>query len=152
MGYKWVKVLAFVDEGEFPDQGLPPVQPGRPPYPDQGLPPYPGQGPIIPPGQPGRPDQGLPPYPGQGPIIPPPYPDQGLPGSPDYPSQGFPPGFPDQGLPTEPERQPKAYDIPDEPTDPPEGGAGEYVVVILNDEAVWAWVESSGDVEVEPPE
>lgn len=108
-----------IEEGEYPDQGLPPGFPG---YPDQGLPPvypgYPGQGLPRPPrpvdpdygvGEGGYPDQGLPGYPGR-----PPRPGQGLPPSfPGRPGQGLPrpprptdpdygvPGgwYPDQGLP-----------------------------------------------------
>lgn len=156
MGYQWVKVRAFVDEGERPDQGLPST-PGQPPYPDQGLPPYPDQGLPPYPGQglPPHVDNGLPPYIWTGPIYPPvypPYPDQGLPPYVDNTLPPVSPGQPDNSLPPEPVKEPKAYDIGDEPEEPPEGGAGEYVVVILNDKAVWAWVESDGDVEIEPPE
>jgi hypothetical protein len=128
-----------VDEGEYPDQGLPPGFPG---YPDQGLPgspAYPDQGL---PGRPPRPDQGLPIYPGlpgQGLPIPPVYPGQGLPRPPrpvdpdwgygggEYPDQGLPgrPPRPDQGLPGFPGR-------PSHPL-PPSGRWQIYPVVTAED-------------------
>jgi hypothetical protein len=145
MGYRWVKVRAFVDEGESPDQGLPPMSPGRP---DQGLPGggyYPDQGL---PGGPNYPSQGLPPYIWGGPGS--------LPGGGYYPDQGLPGGGgdhrPDQGLP--PMGQPKlpsVQDLDPQPTDPPDGN-GQYALGVYHDVATWVWVPRTSSPEVEPPE
>lgn len=155
MGYHWVSVRAWIDEGERPGQGLPP---GSPVYPDQGLPvqpPYPGQG--LPPGiwgGPGSlpggghyPDQGLP---GGGH-----YPDQGLPGGGHYPDQGLPGGGggerPDQGLPPGAGQLPQAFEVEEMPVDPPDDD-GQYVLAVFNNEATWVWLPRQEDPEVEPPE
>lgn len=137
MGWRMGVVRVFIDEGEagLPGGGSPgvPTHPiYNPPYPDQGLPPQqPGIDNSLP-GQPARPDQGLPPYP-----------DQGLPGQ---------PARPDQGLPETPEpKGATVYDVPPEPTAPP-SGEGEWVIAIMDDEAVWVFLpsDSSGGAPVAP--
>ena len=127
MGYHKGIVRVWIDEGEQIGGGpvFPPEYPShpiyRPPYPDQGLPPYPDN--SLPGWQP-RPDQGLPPYP-----------DQGLPGQPPRPDQGLPPFA-----------QPMAYDVGDEPTEPPTDGT--WVVAVYGNSATWVFVPTAA----EPPE
>jgi hypothetical protein len=56
-----------------------------------------------------------------------PYPDQGLPGG---------GGRPDQGLP--PYAQPKAYDVPPEPSGPP--SSGTWVIAVMGNTATWVFL------------
>jgi hypothetical protein len=88
MSYRWVRVLAWIDDGATPDQGLPGLSPG---VPDQGF-------------NPGAPDQGFnPDAPGQLPVFPGfGRPGQGLPRPPRPADPGFGGGVPvrpGQGLP-----------------------------------------------------
>jgi hypothetical protein len=124
-------------------------QPGHLPwYPPQiggGLPPGAGQLPVFPGGSPPSAGQ-LPGY----------HPDQGLPGQPPYPSQGLPPGI--WGPPQMPGYGGGPVPLPaytqQQIGSPPasvDDGKGQWVLVAVAGQSVWAWTQPPGNAEVEPP-
>jgi hypothetical protein len=156
-----------VDEGGYPDQGLP-GRPGRPEYPGQPLPPnYPGRpGQGLPwPGRPvdpgwgveeGRPDQGLPPLEPRPPR--PVYPiieDHELGGHPELPDLNMTrritvtdgqDQYTAYALDPEPPQVEEGY----EPRYPTKGLPGSWVAVLYGSALTWAWVRTPGAPE--PPE